>query len=120
MKMPEQKPFIYACSGASDVGGLADAAARKLTKDGDGQMQCLVGIGGRIEFLMENAKNNPRKLVIDGCGKNCAKASMELAGIKDFTYLNLADHGFIKGECPVVDSNIIRATEIAKRSIGHD
>jgi len=117
--MPEQKTYIYACSGASDVGGLADAVARRLTKDGDGQMQCLVGIGGRIEFLMDNAKNNPRKLVIDGCAKNCAKACMELAGFHGLTHLNLADHGFVKGECPIVDSNVIRATEIAKRTLGH-
>lgn len=117
--MPDLKPYIYACSGASDVGGLTDATARKLTKDGDGQMQCLVGIGGHIEFLMENARNNPRKLVIDGCGKNCAKVCMERAGFHDFTYLNLSDHGFVKGECPVVDSNIIRACEIAKRSLSH-
>lgn len=117
--MSDLKTYIYACSGASDVGGLTDAAARRLTRDGDAQMQCLVGIGGRVEFLIENAKNNLHKLVIDGCNKNCAKACMELAGFHDFTYLNLADHGFVKGECPVVDSNIIRASEIAKRSLGH-
>jgi uncharacterized metal-binding protein len=117
--MADQKPYVYACSGASDVGGLADAAARRLTKTGEAQMQCLAGIGGRIEFLMENAKNNPHMLVIDGCNKNCAKACMERAGFHDFQYLNLAEHGFVKGECPAVDPNVIRAVELAKRSLSH-
>lgn len=117
--MSDLKPYIYACSGASDVGGLTDAAARRLTRDGDAQMQCLVGVGGRIEFLLDNANNNPHKLVIDGCNKNCAKACMEHAGLHDFTYLNLADHGFKKGECPLADPILIRVVEIARRSLGH-
>lgn len=30
--------LIFACSGAADVGAIADQAARKLTKDGAGKM----------------------------------------------------------------------------------
>ena len=37
--------LIFACSGAADVGAIADQAARKLTKDGAGKMYCLAGIG---------------------------------------------------------------------------
>ncbi len=38
--------LIFACSGAADVGAIADQAARKLTRDGVGKMFCLAGIGG--------------------------------------------------------------------------
>jgi hypothetical protein len=36
--------FIFPCSGASDVGGLSDQAARQMTKEGTGKMYCLAGI----------------------------------------------------------------------------
>ena len=39
--------LIFPCSGASDVGGLSDQAARQMTKDGTGKMYCQAGIGGR-------------------------------------------------------------------------
>ena len=40
--------LIFSCSGAADVGELADQTARKLTRNGDGKMFCLAGIGGRV------------------------------------------------------------------------
>ena len=93
--------------------------ARRLTRDGDAQMQCLVGIGGRVEFLIENAKNNLHKLVIGRLQQELRQGVHGACWLPRFhTYLNLTDHGFVKGECPVVDSNIIRASEIAKRSLG--
>ena len=41
--------LIFPCSGASDVGGLTDRAARQMTLDLMGKMYCLAGIGGRVE-----------------------------------------------------------------------
>ncbi|MHC5119049.1 MAG: putative zinc-binding protein, partial [Planctomycetota bacterium] len=37
--------LVFACSGAADVGAVADQAARKMTQEGYGQMFCLAGIG---------------------------------------------------------------------------
>ena len=45
--------LIFACSGAADVGAVADQAARKLNRDGAGRMFCLAGIGGRVSGIME-------------------------------------------------------------------
>ena len=45
--------LIFACSGAADVGAVADRAAREMTKQGLGQMFCLAGIGGRIEPILK-------------------------------------------------------------------
>jgi len=41
--------LIFACSGAADVGAIADQAARKLSKAGDGKMFYTVGLGGKVE-----------------------------------------------------------------------
>jgi uncharacterized metal-binding protein len=115
--MADQKTFIYSCSGASDVGCLTDAVARRLTKEGRAQMQCLVGIGGRIEFLMERAAANPNRLVIDGCDMNCAKQCMHQAGFDSFEYVNLAENGFVKGASPADEANIAKAQKIIESKI---
>ena len=52
-----------------------------MTKDGTGKMYCLAGIGGRVEGIMANTKAAARVLVIDGCDQECARKTMELAGL---------------------------------------
>lgn len=115
--MPHAKPYVYACSGSSDVGALADAIARKLAKDGDAQMKCLVGLASRNNEVREDARTNPHKLVIDGCIQRCGKACVEQASIGGFAYLNLADCGFVKGECPLTGAIVLQGAEIAKRML---
>ena len=98
--------FIFPCSGASDVGGLSDQAARQMTLDGKGKMYCLAGIGGRVDGIMTNTRAAARLLVIDGCPQECARKTMELAGFKDFQHLKLAEMGFKKGEAPLTPARI--------------
>jgi len=92
--------LIFACSGAADVGAVADQAARKLTKDGTGKMFCLAGIGGRVSGIMATTKSAGRILAIDGCPLNCAKNSLEQGGFKKYEHLQLADLGMEKGKTP--------------------
>jgi uncharacterized metal-binding protein len=40
---------VYACSGCSDAGELANRIARQLTREGVAEMSCLAGIGGRVK-----------------------------------------------------------------------
>jgi uncharacterized metal-binding protein len=98
--------LVFPCSGASDVGGLTDRAARQMTLDLMGKMYCLAGIGGRVEGIMANTKGAARVLVIDGCKEECARKTMELAGFKDFQHLRLADMGFEKGKTRVTAARI--------------
>jgi uncharacterized metal-binding protein len=93
--------LVFPCSGASDVGGLSDQAARQMTKDGTGRMYCLAGIGGRVETIMVNTRGAAKVLVIDGCSQECARKTMELAGFSGFPHLKLEAMGFKKGETPV-------------------
>lgn len=45
----EGPTLIFACSGAADLGGVSDQAARKLSAEGTGKMFCLAAIGGGIQ-----------------------------------------------------------------------
>ena len=98
--------LIFACSGAADVGEIADKAARKLTRDGAGRMFCTAGLGGRISGILKTAEAAHRILAIDGCPLNCVKSSLELAGLTTFQHLQLADLGLEKCKSPVSDENV--------------
>jgi len=100
--------LIFACSGGSDAGGLSDQAARKLSKEGKGKMYCLAGIGGRVEGIMKTTTSASSVLAIDGCPLDCARRTLEAAGIKGFKHVRLADLGFEKGKSPATDENIAK------------
>jgi uncharacterized metal-binding protein len=100
--------LIFACSGAADVGAIADQAARKLTKDGTGKMFCLAGIGGRVSGIMATTESAARILAIDGCPLNCVKSSLEQAGFKTYQHLQLADLGMEKGKTPLTPEVIAK------------
>lgn len=101
--------LIFACSGAADVGAIADQAARKMTKDGVGRMFCMAGIGGRVSGIMAATESASRILAIDGCPLNCVKNSLENAGFKKFEHLQLAELGMEKGKTPPSEESIAKA-----------
>ncbi len=108
--------LILACSGAADVGHIADLAARKLTREGVGKMFCLAGIGGEVSGILETTRAASKILVIDGCPLNCARRSLEKAGFNDFEHVQLADLGLAKGQSPVSDEAVARvASAVAGR-----
>lgn len=99
--------LVFACSGGADVGALADQTARKLTADGVAKMFCLAGIGGRVSGIMKTTETAAKVVAIDGCPLNCARKTLEQAGFKDFTHVQLADLGFKKGESPVTEDRVM-------------
>ncbi|MDD5678500.1 MAG: putative zinc-binding protein [Kiritimatiellae bacterium] len=103
--------LIFACSGSSDVGAIADQAARKLTKDGAGKMYCLAGIGGRVSVIMESTKSAAKILVIDGCPLDCAGNTLRQAGFNEFEHLRLCEIGMAKGQSEVCDVSIQKVVE---------
>lgn len=106
---------VYACSGCADAGELADRIARELTRAGVAEMSCLAGIGGRVKSLMAKGEKAERILVIDGCPVNCARKTLELAGLKKFDHLGLHELGLRKGNCPVSAEHIAAGVEAAAR-----
>lgn len=97
---------VYACSGCSDAGELADRIARRLSREGAAEMSCLAGIGGRVKPLVHKATAAERILAIDGCPLNCTRHTLELAGFKNFDHLELHALGFRKHSCPVTEERI--------------
>jgi len=75
---------VYSCSGASNVGQLANEVAVRMVELEKGSMGCLVGIGAGIPTMLLNAKAASGILMIDGCGVCCGKKILQGAGIEKF------------------------------------
>jgi uncharacterized metal-binding protein len=98
--------LIFACSGAADVGAVADMAARQLTREGAGRMFCLAGVGGRVGGIMKKTAEASGILAIDGCDLDCTKYCLEQAGFDRFGHVRVTDLGMVKGQTPPVEANI--------------
>jgi len=109
--------LIFACSGAADVGEIADRAARKMTKEGTGKMFCLAGIGGRIEPIMKTTEQASKILVLDGCQLDCVKNCLQQAGFADFEHFRVTDLGMEKGKTSVDEQNIAKTVAKAKEML---
>lgn len=109
--------LVFSCSGAADVGELADSAARKLNRDKVGSMFCLAGVGGRVSGIVATTEAAERILAIDGCALNCARKTLEEAGIKDFKHLMLGDMGFVKGQTRVSEESVAKVFNAAAEAV---
>ena len=76
--------MIYACSGAADVGEIADRVARKLRDEGFTKMSCLAAIGVDLSGYVQTAKAADTVIAIDGCPTACARKNFERIGITRF------------------------------------
>lgn len=115
--MNKPATVVYACSGCSDTGEPADRIARELTRAGVAEMSCLAGSGGRVKSIIVKGKKAEGILVIDGGPLNCARKTLELAGLKKFDHLGLPEIGLRKGLCPVTDEHIAAGVEAATRLV---
>jgi uncharacterized metal-binding protein len=98
--------LIFSCSGAADVGNIADLTARQLTKEGLGKMFCIVGIGGQAEPILTATQKASSLLAIDGCPLDCAKKTLEKAGFCNVTHIRVTDLGMDKGKTLISGENI--------------
>lgn len=114
---PKPRTVVYACSGCSDAGELADHIARRLSREGAAQMSCLAGIGGRVKSLLTKAEQAEHILVIDGCPLSCARNTLKLAGFEEFSHLGLHELGLRKGACPPTEENLTKGVDAAKQVI---
>jgi len=110
----DEVPLIFACSGGADVGHLSDLAARQMMKDGSGKMFCLAGIGGKVSTILDTTRNTDKILVIDGCHVDCAKKTLDNAGMTGYHHFRVTDLDFEKGKSPVDDKSVIQISEHVK------
>ena len=95
--------LIFACSGAADVGEIADRAARKMSREGEAKMFCTAGLGGRVSAIIETTQAAEKILALDGCPLDCVKNSLEQVGFQEFNHLRVTDLGMEKGKSPPTD-----------------
>ena len=97
--------LIYSCSGAADVGEIADQVARRLRSEGFAKMTCLAGIGAGLSGYVQSAKGADENITIDGCPVACAKTTLEKIGVTPTSYI-LTDLGLVKGESPITKETV--------------
>jgi len=103
----EAKPtLLFACSGGSNVGQLANDACRALAGEGQGKFFCLAGIGGQVRGLVESAKSATKVVAVDGCGVKCALKALQAAEVPVSNHIVLTDWGIEK------NANLFPAPEL--------
>lgn len=104
--------LIYACSGAANVGEIADRAARELAQAGDGRMFCQAGLGASVGPMIQVARDADLNVVIDGCGMECGKKLFEKLGLANCVHIKVTDLDIDKEKGRATDEQV--AVTIAK------
>jgi uncharacterized metal-binding protein len=112
----QQKTMILACSGASNVGQLANQAAVELTREGFGQMFCLAAIGAHLPKFVNYAQKMPSMVAIDGCSVGCIRSILEHAEVPLGKYIVLTEFGFEKSMNSILEKADIEKVKQAVRS----
>jgi uncharacterized metal-binding protein len=110
------KRMILACSGASNVGQLANQAAVELSREGFGQMFCLAAIGAHLPKFVGYAQKVPSMVAIDGCSVGCIRAILEHAEVPLRHYMVLTDLGIEKNMNSFLEKADIEKVKLAVRS----
>ena len=97
--------LVFPCSGAADVGAIADLVGRRMTREGLGKMYCLAGIGGHVSGIVETTKAADEIITIDGCSIACATKAVEHIGITPKAF-DVAKMGFEKGKSPATEEAV--------------
>ena len=101
---------IVACSGASNVGQIANQAAIDLAKAKVGGFFCLAGVGAHIKGMVKTGKEADLVVAIDGCPVQCAAKTLQHAEIEPAIQVIVTELGiekshdieFDKRDCSVV------------------
>jgi len=104
----ERTRLLFACSGGSDVGELADRACRKLAERRQGKMYCLAGIGGKVAAIVKTTEAADELVAVDGCPVSCAAATLKRAGFDRFKHVVVTELGFAKGSTQVTPEGLDR------------
>ncbi len=102
--------LLYACSGATNTGYLADQVARTLSADNFGSMTCLAAVGAELSGFIASAEAADKNIVIDGCSVACGAKIFKDKGL-NFDHYITTDFGIKKGETAITQ-NIIEEVSV--------
>jgi uncharacterized metal-binding protein len=109
--------LIYSCSGAANTGEIADQVARKLAKEGYGNMTCLASVGAHISGFVESAKGAPdENITIDGCSVACGKKILEQIGVTSKSFI-ITEMGIEKGKTLVTEEIVNKISNKIKKGL---
>jgi uncharacterized metal-binding protein len=95
--------LVYACSGASNLGQLANEIAVRLDRLGLVELACLTELGADGDDGGSPASSKRPVLAISGCVSGCCAAMLERNGIEATRSVVLAERGVAKAKHVLVD-----------------
>ena len=104
---------IVACSGASNVGQLANQAAIELSKAEVGGFFCLAGVGAHIKGMVKSGKDADLIVAIDGCPVQCAAKTLQHAEIEPAVQIIVTELGIDKSQDITLDE--MACSEVVER-----
>jgi len=113
---------IFTCSGAANVGQVANQAAVDLQQEGIAKMLCLAGIGSHNSGMIASGRGADRVIGIDGCPVACTKKALEHAEVPMTDYVVVTELGFKKKPHDgIVDADAVaRVKDAVKRRLADD
>jgi len=112
--------LIYSCAGGCNVGQLSNAAAVKLYQEGLGALFCLAAVGGHVDDLVQKAQEAGCALVIDGCPVQCARRTLEHAGVEPCCHVVVTELGIEKNRKFELCAEEVERVVQALKSAGAD
>jgi uncharacterized metal-binding protein len=97
---------IVACSGASNVGQIANQAAIELAKAKVAGFFCLAGVGAHIKGMVKSGKETGLMVAIDGCPVQCAAKTLRHAEIEPAIEVIVTELGIEKSHDIAIDEKI--------------
>lgn len=88
--------MLLTCSGGSNVGQIANDAARQLDSLGLGKMYCAVGVALQLGSFPETARAAEVRVALDGCEKRCVVKALEALEIPVDVSVVVTDIGIEK------------------------
>jgi len=82
---------VLTCSGASNLGQIANAMSTRLQHCGMAKMTCLAAVAAGLPKFISNIETADDLLLIDGCKIACGKKVLENAQINKYRYYVVSD-----------------------------
>ncbi len=95
-RTPKSNRLIMACAGSANTGQITYQLALVLTREGQGNLFCLAGIGAHIPGFVSSAQKADEILVLDGCPMSCAAKNLEQAEIPFKRHIIMTELGVKK------------------------
>jgi uncharacterized metal-binding protein len=94
---------VVACSGASNLGQIANQAAIELAKEKVAGFFCLAGVGAHIKGMVKSGKEAGLMVAIDGCPVQCAAKTLQHAEIEPAIQVIVTELGIEKSHDIALD-----------------